>query len=272
MQLNSKYRSPSSNQRWCALSLLLGISLLSPLQAALAAAPNIAGTWLPVEALSTPWPAELPLTPAAQTRLTTFEPDRHEPTSYCMPLGTPRNTLAGASPLEVLQTADRVYFVFQPNLLNVETRRVYLDGRPFPNAEELPPTWLGSSRGRWETNRLIVETRSLEPQAILNADGLTHSGKLVMRERWYLDRDREHGKLLVNDITLEDAESFTQPIHLRRVFAWAPDAQFAEGQCSERLWVDQIWRARLAEHAAHAKSASTKAASVEAAISTEATK
>jgi hypothetical protein len=256
MQVDRNSWSARSSQRLRGLSLLLGIVILQLLQPALAAPPSIAGTWLPVEALSTPWPAELPLTVAAQTRLTAFEPDRHEPAGYCMPLGTPRNTLAGASPLEVLQTADRVYFIFQPNLLNVETRRVYLDGRPFPNAEELPPTWFGSSRGRWETNSLIVETRSLEPQAILNADGLTHSGKLVLRERWRLDRDRERGKLLVNEITLEDAESFTQPIHLRRVFAWAPDAQFAEGQCSERLWIDQIWRARLAEHAARTKAAS----------------
>ena len=58
--------------------------------------------------------------------------------------------------------------------------------------------------------------------------------------------------VLVDDIELDDPESFTQPIRLKRVFAWAPDAQLAEGQCSERLWIDTLWRYRLAEHAAAA--------------------
>ena len=86
-------------------------------------------------ALSTPWPSPLPLTPSAQARLAAFEPDRDEPAGFCMPLGTPRNTLATSSPLEVLQQDDRIYFVFQPDLLNAETRRVYLDKRPLPPAE-----------------------------------------------------------------------------------------------------------------------------------------
>ena len=78
-------------------------------------------------------------------RLAAFDADRDEPAGFCMPLGTPRNTLSGTSALEVLQTADRVYFVFQPNLLNAETRRVYLDGRPLPPEEKRLPTWLRRS-------------------------------------------------------------------------------------------------------------------------------
>jgi hypothetical protein len=221
--------------------------------AAHAAAPDLSGTWLPVAELSTPWPATPPLTDAARARLAAFNPDRDEPAGFCMPLGTPRNTLSGTSPLEVLQTADRVYFVFQPNLLNAETRRVYLDGRPLPAAEDRIPTWLGTSRGRWDNNVLAVETIDMEPQAILNGNGLAHGGALKLRERWQVGTDATRGKVLVADIELDDPESFTQPIRLKRVFAWAPDAQLAEGQCSERLWIDTLWRYRLAEHAAAAK-------------------
>jgi hypothetical protein len=220
---------------------------------AVGAAPDISGTWLPVESLSTPWPEPLPLTEAARARYTAFDPDRDEPASFCMPLGTPRNTLSGTSPLEVLQAADRVYFVFQPNLLNAETRRVYLD-KPLPAADpDRLPTWLGMSSGRWQGETLSVETIEMEPQAILNGAGVSHAGGLRVKERWHLARDPQRGRLLVNDVVLDDPDTFTAPLRLKRVFAWAPDARIAEGQCSERLWIDQIWRHRLREHAAARK-------------------
>ena len=228
--------------------------------AARAADPDLSGVWLPVAELSTPWPKNLPLTDAARARLAAFNPDRDEPAGFCMPLGTPRNTLSGTSPLEVLQTDTRVYFVFQPNLLNAETRRVYLDGRPLPAAEDRIPTWLGTSRGHWEGAVLVAETIDMEPQAILNGAGLSHGGALKVRERWQVSVDAKRGRLLVDDIELDDPESFTQPIRLKRVFAWAPDAQIAEGQCSERLWIDTLWRHRLAEHAAAAAAATKPAA------------
>jgi hypothetical protein len=224
-----------------------------PLVAA-AAPPDFSGTWTPVAELSTPWPTPLPLTPAAAARMAAFDPDRQEPVGFCMPLGTPRNTMAIASPLQVLQQADRVYFVFQPNLLNAETRRVFLDGRPLPSAQDRIPTWLGSSRGHWAGDALVVETTDMEPQAILNAEGLSHSEHLVVRETWRRAHDPARGRLLIDDLVLDDDATFTTPVKMRRVFAWTPDAQFADGSCSERLWIDALWRHRLAEHAAAARS------------------
>jgi hypothetical protein len=218
-----------------------------------AAPPDISGIWTPVASLSTPWPSPLPLTPAARARIAAFDPDRDEPVGFCMPLGTPRNTLAIAGALEVLQTEDRVYFVFQPDLLNAETRRVYLDGRPLPPAKDRIPTWLGSSRGRWTAGSLVVETTDLEPQAILNAEGLSHSDQFVVRETWHLAHDPRRGRLLIDDMVLEDPQTFTKPVAMRRVFSWTPDAQLIEGRCSERLWIDTLWRHRLAEHAAAAR-------------------
>jgi hypothetical protein len=222
------------------------------------ASPDLSGRWLPVPELATPWPDPLPLTPAARDRMAAFDPDRDEPAGFCMPLGTPRNTLSGTSAVEVLQTADRVYFVLQPNLLNVETRRVWTDGRPRPAADGRLPTWLGTSYGTWRGATLSVETVELEPQAPLDGNGLRHAGSLVVRERWHVERDRRHGRILVNDIELHDEATFTRPVLLRRVFAWAPAATFIEGQCSERLWIDAIWRQRLAEHAEAARARGTE--------------
>ncbi|MFM1887294.1 MAG: hypothetical protein RL026_2451 [Pseudomonadota bacterium] len=217
--------------------------------AAGAAVPDLSGVWLPDSRLPLPAVSELPLTEAARERLMRFDAGREDPTGFCMPLGTPRNTLAATSPMEVLQTHDRVYFVFQPNLLNAEVRRVYLDGRPLPAPEEVPPTWYGSSRGQWQGNALLVQTSHLEPQALISGMGLSHEGALRIRERWSLQEDVASGRRLVNDMTLEDPLTFTRPVQLRRVFHWAPHAQFGETNCSERLWIDSLWRQRLAEHA-----------------------
>jgi hypothetical protein len=247
-------------KRVWALALVIAFSgSIAAAAAPATATADFSGRWLPVPALSTPWPDPLPLTDAARKRLAAFEPDRDEPAGFCMPLGTPRNTLAGASPLEVLQTADRVYFIFQPNLLNAETRRVYLDGRPQPPAEDRVPTWLGSSRGHWASGVLVVDTVGIEPQALIDGNGLSQGGKLHVRERWRLGRDAKRGRVLQVDLTLEDPDSFTVPLKTRRVFAWAPDAQLAEGQCSERLWIDGLWRYRLGEHAAAARDGKARA-------------
>jgi hypothetical protein len=242
MDFVSRKATRTTLTMFCSVALLLVLP-------ACGAPPDISGTWLPVESLSTPWPDPLPLTDSARQRYAAFDPDRDEPASFCMPLGTPRNTLSGTSPLEVLQTEDRVYFVFQPNLLNAETRRVYL-GKPLPAADpDRLPTWLGTSSGRWQGDELVVETIEMEPQAILNGNGLSHLGGLKVTERWELARDSSRGRLLVNNLVLDDPATFTQPLRLKRVFAWAPDARLVEGQCSERLWIDQIWRNRLREHA-----------------------
>jgi hypothetical protein len=217
--------------------------------AAFAAPPDLSGRWVPVPERATPWPDPLPLTPAARERIAKFDPDRDEPAGFCMPLGTPRNTTSATSALEVLQTADRIYFVFQPNLLNAETRRVYLDGRPLPPEEKRLPSWLGSSRGRWDGRTLVVDTVDIEPQAILDGNGLSHGPQFTVRERWSVERDRELGRVLVDELELTDPETFAQPVRLRRVFAWSPSAPLAEGHCSERLWIDALWRHRLEEHA-----------------------
>jgi hypothetical protein len=109
------------------------------------------------------------------------------------------------------------------------------------------------SSGKWEGETLSVETIEMEPQAILNGAGVSHTGGLRVKERWHLARDPQRGRLLVNDLVLEDPDTFTTPLRLKRVFSWSPDARLSEGQCSERLWIDQIWRHRLREHAAARK-------------------
>ena len=219
-----------------------------------AAGADIAGTWLPDASRAEPWPAQLPLTSVARSRLENFNPAEQDPTTFCMPLGTPRNMLQTEYPLEIVQTPQRVVMVLQPSLANAEVRRIPLDGSALPESPDA--SWFGTSRGRWEGATLVVETVGLRPDALISGNGLGHSEELRVIERLSVVNDPDHGRTLIDDIELRDPKAYQQPLKTRRYFAWAPQAQLRESAgCIESEWIDKTWRQRLEEHAAAARKA-----------------
>jgi hypothetical protein len=209
---------------------------------------DFSGRWLPDPARAQPWPDPLPLTPEAQAQVAAFVPEQRDPAHFCMPFGTPRNTLATGFPMEILQTPERLTMIFQPDLSNAEVRRIHLDGRALPAAG-----WFGTSVGRWEGSTLVIETVGIDPDVIVSSNGLPHSGGLRIVERLSLVQDPERGKTLVDEMTLEDPQAYTEPLRTRRYFTWAPGVQFRDSHCGERLWIEKLWRDRLEEHASKAR-------------------
>jgi hypothetical protein len=209
--------------------------------------PDFSGRWMPDPARATPWPDDLPLTPAARAQLDAFIPDRRDPAAFCMPFGTPRNTLSTEFPLEILQTPERMVMIFQPDLSNPEVRRIHLGER---SGQASPmPTWFGTSKGRWEGDTLVIETVAIDTDAIVNSRGLPHSEELRVIERVRVQRDAAHGKVLIDEMELHDPKAYTRPLRATRYFVWAPAAQMRESHCAERLWINKLWRDRLHEHA-----------------------
>ncbi|HEU4625113.1 MAG TPA: hypothetical protein VFS52_10145 [Steroidobacteraceae bacterium] len=225
----------------------LAIAILLTSSAVAAATPDFSGIWLPDPARAEPWPTELPLTPAARAQMQAFDPATRDPISFCMPFGTPRNTLATDSAIEIIQTPGRLTLIFQPDLSNVETRRVYLDGRTLP--AEPDPSWFGTSIGTWDGDTLVIETVGIETDALVSGNGLPHSDALRIVERLRIENEPGAGKVLIDEMTLHDSKAYTAPIVTRRYFTWAPNAPLRESHCAERLWIDKLWRDRLAEHA-----------------------
>lgn len=234
----------------CALPLFAMAQQQTPSKAAV---PDISGTWLPDARRAPAWPAQLPLAPAARRFMENFDPTVSDPTTFCMPFGTPRNMLQTAYLLEILQTPAKIVMVLQPDLANAEVRRIPLDGSALPASPE--PSWYGTSRGRWEGRTLVIETTGLREDAIVSENGLPHSGQLRVIERLQLVNDRQRGKVLVDDIELRDPQAYLQPLKTRRYYSWAPQARARDGTCVERLWIDKLWRDRLQEHAEQARSA-----------------
>ena len=216
----------------------------APAQASTA---DLAGIWLPDPARAEAWPASLPLTPVGRAVMDHFNPSVNDPTTLCLPLGTPRNMLQTQYPIEIVQTPQSIFIVVQPNLSNTEVRRIPLGGEALPQQPDA--SWYGTSRGRWEGATLVVETVGLRPDAPIEGNGLPHSEDLRVIERFSVSTDAEHGKVLVDEIELRDPKAFQQPLETRRFFVWAPQAQPREGSCVQLLWIDKLWRDRLQEHA-----------------------
>jgi hypothetical protein len=124
-----------------------------------------------------------------------------EPDAHCLPQGVPKVNMAPV-PFRIVQTDKLVVLVYEAFNL---WRQVFLDGRDF--AEDLNPSWMGYSLGRWEGDALVVETRGLNGKQWLDHGGLPASDKLVVTERF---RRPAFGRLEI-DITIDDSTYYTRP-------------------------------------------------------------
>ncbi len=199
---------------------------------------DFSGVWVPVpRAADALVPDKLRMTERAKAALAAFDPRHHDSTRFCMPYGTPRNTLSTAPyPLEVVQRPERLTLIFD-RLGDV--RRVFLDGRPRP--KPLWPTWLGHSLGHWEGKTLVIETLALTKESILSDAGLPHSEDMRVVERLSL-ATREGTQWLVDDVTITDPAMYEVPIKVTQRFRRADGAEMSEG--SVTCLLDQ-WRQDL---------------------------
>ena len=99
--------------------------------------------------------------------------------------------------MQVFQTPDAVAIV---NEMVHEHRIVPLDGRP----QLGPPLrlWMGSSRGRWDGDTLLVDTTNFKPTVFRGASGALH---LVERFR------RADADTLLYEFTVDDPVTWTRP-------------------------------------------------------------
>jgi hypothetical protein len=229
-------------RRGFALAMLLaGLEVVTGFARAAtpsAAPADFSGVWVPVAGATDPLvPDRLRMTERAKTALAAFDPRHHDSTRFCMPYGTPRNTLSTAPyPLEIVQRPERLTMIFD-RLGDV--RRVFLDGRARPNP--LWPTWLGHSLGHWEGKTLVIETLALTKESILSDGGLPHSEDMRVVERLSL-ASRDGVQWLVDDMTITDPAMYDAPIKVTQRFRRSDGSQLSEG--SVLCLVDQ-WRQDL---------------------------
>jgi hypothetical protein len=88
-----------------------------------------------------------------------------------------------------------------------DTRVIYTDGRPHINNGIRQ--YLGSSRGRWEGDVLVVETTNLTDQTSigLNGNGLRHSDRMTLTEKW----KRVADDIVQYQVTIDDPVTYAGP-------------------------------------------------------------
>jgi hypothetical protein len=188
---------------------------------------------------------EAPLTAEYQARFEASMKDQDEggqglDRGYtCLPQGMPRQ-MSGVSPFEFLFTPNITYMLFQRT--EFPPRRIYTDGRDWPQTEE---TWFtGYSIGKWldtdndgRYDTLEVETRHLRGPRVWDQSGMPmgDDNNTVIKERIYLDR-RDPGMLRV-EMTTTDS-SLTRPWTVMKIFKRQVPVWWTEDNCPEgQAWV-----------------------------------
>jgi hypothetical protein len=162
----------------------------------------------------------------------------YNPQVRCIPSGMPR-MMIGYEPIEVIVLPEITYMQM---MFNSEFRRIYTDGRSFPESEE--PAFAGYSIGKWidedgdgKYDALEVETRNFKGPRIIDPSGipLHTDNQTVIKERIYLDKADPN--VLRDQITVID-HAFTKPWTVTRSYRRDARTVWTEHNCGENNdWV-----------------------------------
>ena len=168
-------------------------------------------------------PEHAPIRPEALALMRNRPKDYRSPDERCLPLGVPRAELIGF-PFKILQMQQQLVVLYEVDSTH---RQIYTDGRPLPRDPN--PAWLGYSVGRWEGDRLVVDTSGFNDEMRVDTAGHPHSAQLRVEERFHR-LDFGHMEL---QITLDDPKMYTKPIAFRVRLLLMPDSDILESFCNE---------------------------------------
>ena len=213
------YRSPIGA---IALLAALGVAIGDAQAWDDAKYPDMKGQWVRVG--NPNWaPAGAPRPPLTPEYLAVYNANRAEmaaggpgdvPSWYCLPQGMPM-MMNIYDPMEIVITPDITYILISH--VNDSYRRIYTDGRDWPQEGEYELTYAGYSIGKWidedgdgRYDVLEVETRLLKSPRTYDASGIPFhkDGQTVIKERIYLDKADKN--VIYDEITVFD-NALTKP-------------------------------------------------------------
>jgi hypothetical protein len=146
-----------------------------------------------------------------------------DPMARCLISGVPRISFRPL-PFQIVQTPGQVILLYE---VHHAFRIVPTDGRPHP--DDIEPSYLGDSVGRWEDDTLVVDVVGFNLRTWLLGVGSIHSERLRVTERY----TRDTFDTIVYDVTMEDPEVFTRPWRIQEVFRLRPNERLREYECIE---------------------------------------
>lgn len=140
-------------------------------------------------------------------------------------LGSAFNVVYGNG-MRILQTPDTVVISYE---MLPEARVIRLDGRP--HAQANLQQWMGNSRGRWDGDTLVVETRNLNGRNGLggNGNGTRFSDRLTLTERLR----RVDPQMVEYVVMVNDPVAYTAPFTYRMMWTMQPGYEIFEYACHE---------------------------------------
>jgi hypothetical protein len=122
----------------------------------------------------------------------------------------------------IMQTPDAVVITYE---MIHDTRVIPLDNPPATGSGIR--SFMGSSRGRWEGDTLVVESSNFTDRT--NVGGAAHSDALRLTERF----TRIDPQMIDYEITVDDPLTFTRPWTMRMTITQQPHYQIYEYACHE---------------------------------------
>lgn len=169
-----------------------------------------------------------------------------EPGSYCVPPGMPSTMTSMVSyPVEIIQAPNRVTMLTE---LDMQVRRVYMDGRGFP--ADYPTSRMGYSIGHWDGDTLVIET-GLLGEYLMRSWPRTENTEILERvyrasrkelnvERNGFPPESDSDDLLIFEITVTDPTLYKEPQHITMYYQRIPQDEFLEYDCTAGLWTQAL--------------------------------
>jgi hypothetical protein len=177
---------------------------------------------------SEPWMPWMPWSAAVYDYNSKNE-SKYDPEGYCLPPGGPR-MMATPYQMEIIQQPEhkRIIMIFE-GATHI-WREIYMDGRKFPEGDELNPTYLGYSVGRWENpDTLVVENKGFNENSWLDYFGHPHTDKMDVVEKW----TRPSKQTLHYEATITDTGAYTKPFTVAWDIPWRDGGELPEYICQE---------------------------------------
>lgn len=145
-----------------------------------------------------------------------------DPAGHCIFLASPRITGVGLFPIQFVQTPTQMIILYE---YLWEFRVIPIGGT---HPDDLSPSFIGNSVGRWEGNTFVVDIVGFKPGGWLTG-GLVTSDALHLTERFTrVDKDQ-----LNYEVTIEDPKVLTKPFTQRTTLMLREGARLREYSCAE---------------------------------------
>jgi len=147
-----------------------------------------------------------------------------DPTLYCLLPGVPRISTM-PMPLEIVQTPNEVVVLYEAFRA---WRRIPVHA-DLKHPNDLVPTWMGDSVGRWEGDTFVVDVTGFNDKTWIAGGGSIHSEDLHVVEKFTLNDDGS----LSYEYMAEDPVALQRPTRGGAVFRRPIDVRVEEYECIE---------------------------------------